>query len=64
MRDAVVRISRRAFHLAWLTPLAADPRFRPETAALKGILDYLDRLGSGGSIASLVDHTLRMGSRS
>lgn len=64
MREAVARIGRRAFHLAWLTPLAADPRFRPETAALKGILDYLDRLGSGGSIASLVDHTLKMGSRS
>lgn len=58
MREAVARISRRSFHLAWLTPLAADPRFRPETAALKGILEHLDRLGSGGSIASLVDHTL------
>lgn len=64
MREAVARIGRRAWHLTWLTPLAADPRFRPETAALKGILDYLDRLGNGGSIASLVDHTLKIGSRS
>ncbi|HTN97326.1 MAG TPA: VWA domain-containing protein [Nordella sp.] len=63
MRDAVARISRRAWFLAWLTPLAADPRFRPETAALKDILLYIDRLGSGGSISSLVDHTLRSGSR-
>lgn len=63
MREAVARIGRRAFHLAWLTPLAADPRFRPETAALKGILDYLDRLGSGGSLANLVDHTLKIGAR-
>lgn len=64
MREAVQRISRRAWYLGWLTPLAADPRFRPETAALKDILVYLDRLGNGGSITSLVDHTLTLGSRS
>ncbi len=64
MRDAVARITRRAWYLAWLTPLAADPRFRPETAGLKGILSYLDRLGSGATIASLVDHTLRLGAHS
>jgi uncharacterized protein with von Willebrand factor type A (vWA) domain len=61
MRDAVARIARRAWHLAWLTPLAADPRFRPETKALEAILDYLDRLGNGGSLASLVEHTLQIG---
>lgn len=64
MREAVARIARRAFHLAWLTPLAADPRFRPETRALKDILEFLDQLGNGGSLASLVDHTLHIGSRS
>jgi uncharacterized protein with von Willebrand factor type A (vWA) domain len=63
MREAVARISRRAYHLAWLTPLAADPRFRPETRALKDILKFLDRLGNGGTLHSLVDHTLRIGSR-
>lgn len=63
MREAVARIARRAFHLAWLTPLAADPRFRPETRALKDILQFLDQLGNGGSLASLVDHTLHIGSR-
>ena len=58
MREAVARIAGRAWYLAWLTPLAADPRFRPETRALKDILNHLDRLGDGGSLASLVDHTL------
>jgi uncharacterized protein with von Willebrand factor type A (vWA) domain len=62
MREAVQRISRRAWYLGWLTPLAADPRFRPKTAALKDILVHLDRLGNGGSIAGLVDHTLTLGS--
>ena len=63
MREAVARIARRAWYLAWLTPLAADPRFRPETRALKDILNHLDRLGDGGSLASLVDHTLHIGAR-
>jgi uncharacterized protein with von Willebrand factor type A (vWA) domain len=64
MRETIQRISRRAWYLSWLTPLAADPRFRPETAALKDILVHLDRLGNGSSIASLVDHTLTLGSQS
>jgi uncharacterized protein with von Willebrand factor type A (vWA) domain len=63
MREAVARIARRAFYLAWLTPLAADPRFRPETRALNEILKFLDQLGNGGSLASLVDHTLSIDSR-
>jgi uncharacterized protein with von Willebrand factor type A (vWA) domain len=61
MRDAVARITRRAWYLAWLTPLAADPRFRPETAGLKSILGFLDKLGNGATITSLVDHTLELG---
>ncbi|MGE3876481.1 MAG: VWA domain-containing protein [Parvibaculaceae bacterium] len=62
MQEAVARIARRAWYLGWLTPLAADPRFRPETGALKAILAFLDRLDNGGSVASLVDHTLQIGS--
>lgn len=64
MREAVARIARRAWYLAWLTPLAADPRFRPETAGLKGILDFLDRLDNGATLTSLVDHTLTIGAPS
>jgi uncharacterized protein with von Willebrand factor type A (vWA) domain len=60
MREAVARMARRASYLAWLTPLAADPRFRPETRALKDILEFLDQLGNGGTLASLVDHTLQI----
>ena len=53
MAAAVRRLAMRAWRLAWLTPLAADPRFRPETAGLKAILPVVDRLGDGGSIAAL-----------
>lgn len=64
MREAIARITRRAWYLAWLTPLAADPRFRPETAGLKSILSLLDRLDNGATLASLVDHTLGIGAPS
>jgi uncharacterized protein with von Willebrand factor type A (vWA) domain len=58
MVDAVRRLSRRVWRLAWLTPLAADPRFRPATQALTAILPWLDDFGDGGSIESLVSYVL------
>lgn len=58
MIEAVRRLSRRAWRLAWLTPLAADPRFRPATVALRAILPWLDDFGDGGSIASLCEYVL------
>ena len=61
MTEAARKLSRRAWHLAWLTPLAQDPRFRPETAAIKAIIPFVDEIGSAGSIASLVEYTLGIG---
>jgi uncharacterized protein len=61
MTEAVRKLKQRAWHLAWLTPLAEDPRFRPETAAIRAILPYVDDLGKGGTIASLVERTLAAG---
>ncbi len=58
MLDAVRCLARRSWRLAWLTPLAADSRFRPETAALKAVLPWLDDLGDGGSVESLCDYVL------
>ena len=58
MLDAVRCLARRSWRLAWLTPLAADNRFRPETAALKAVLPWLDDLGDGGSVESLCDYVL------
>jgi uncharacterized protein with von Willebrand factor type A (vWA) domain len=53
MAHAVRRLASRSWRLAWLTPLAADPAFRPETAALKAILNIVDRLGDGSGIDPL-----------
>jgi uncharacterized protein len=53
MVAAIGRFSARTHRLSLATPLAGDPRFRPETAALKAILPMLDDLVDGSSIARL-----------
>ena len=44
MREAVTRLSRLAWRVSWLTPLAADPNFKPQTEGLKAILPLVDDL--------------------
>jgi uncharacterized protein with von Willebrand factor type A (vWA) domain len=58
MVDAVRRLARLAWRLDWLTPLAADPAFRPETAGLAGSLPYLDHLADGSSLHAVAAHIL------
>jgi uncharacterized protein with von Willebrand factor type A (vWA) domain len=60
MTDAVRRMAARAWHLSWITPLAADPGFRPETAALKSVLPMLDALADGSSTERLCAHVLTL----
>jgi hypothetical protein len=60
MTAAVARLARRAWRLVWLTPMAADPGFRPETAALKSILPFIDHLGDGSSTARIVGEMLAL----
>lgn len=55
MVEAVRRLDRRARHLLWLSPLAGDPRYRPETAAIKAILPIVGRIGDGSSAQRIVD---------
>ena len=59
--SAVARLSRLAWRVSWLTPLAADPAFRPETTALAAIAPYLDDLGGGASTDALCAHMLSLG---
>lgn len=63
MIDAVNRLSRSAWRLDWLSPLAADPDYEPRTAGLAGILPVLDHLGDGASTAAVTDHILTMARR-
>jgi uncharacterized protein with von Willebrand factor type A (vWA) domain len=54
------RLGARAFRLSLATPLAGDPRFSPQTAALKAILPCLDDLVDGSSLPELADFMLTL----
>ena len=60
MVDATRRLSRMAWRLDWLTPLAADPQFEPRTAALSGARPYLDSLSDGSNLGSICRHVLNL----
>lgn len=61
MTDAVARLARRSWHIGWLTPLAADPEFEPETAALRSILPLIDDLSDGASVEAVCGYLLSLG---
>jgi uncharacterized protein len=63
LRDAVAKLSRRAWRLSWLTPLATASGFRPQTEALIAIERLVDDLVDGGSSAAVVSHLLSLGTR-
>jgi uncharacterized protein len=63
LRDAVAKLSRRAWRLSWLTPLATGPGFAPQTEALVAIAPFVDEMVEGGSSAAIVSHLLTLGSR-
>ncbi|HEV7339268.1 MAG TPA: VWA domain-containing protein [Bosea sp. (in: a-proteobacteria)] len=58
---AVARLSQRAHRIDWLTPLAADPAYKPETEALRLIAPQLASLGNGASTARICRHILSLG---
>lgn len=60
MADATARLSRLAWRLHWLTPLAADPDYRPVTAGMQAILPVLDDLQDGASIPAICTHLLNL----
>ena len=45
---AMQRLDGLCFATLWLSPLAADPDYRPETGAMRAILPMLDRLADYG----------------
>lgn len=59
--SAVARLAARAHRIDWLTPLAADPGYRPETEALRLILPNLASLANGASTARICGHILSLG---
>jgi uncharacterized protein len=63
LRDAVAKLSRRAWRLSWLTPLATGAAFKPQTEALIAIRRFVDDLVDGGSSIAIVSHLLNLGNR-
>lgn len=59
--SAVTRLAARAFRIDWLTPLAADPGYSPQTEALRLIAPHLATLGNGASTARICRHILSLG---
>jgi uncharacterized protein with von Willebrand factor type A (vWA) domain len=53
MIAAVGRLARLGHRLVWVTPLAADPAYRPVTRGMAGILPALDALCDGSGPAAL-----------
>jgi len=63
LRDAVAKLSRRAWRVSWLTPLATMGEFQPQTEALIAIRRFVDDLVGGGSSAAVVSHLLSLRTR-
>ncbi len=61
MTDAVEQLSRLAWRLIWLTPLAAGRDQPPETAAMQSVMPFIDQLDDGGSVQALCDRLLALG---
>ena len=53
MIHAVARLARLSHRLVWATPLAADPKYRPATRGMAGVLPHLDGLFDGDDLPAL-----------
>lgn len=58
MTDAMERLSRLAWGVLWLSPLAGATDYAAETAALRSVLPYIDRLGDGSNAQRLCAEVL------
>ncbi|MEM7257336.1 MAG: VWA domain-containing protein [Pseudomonadota bacterium] len=60
LSDAAMKLSRLSWRFIWLTPLAVDSEYQPETAALQQILPFIDQLGSSHSITAISEYVLQL----
>lgn len=61
MVDAIRRISRMAWRVEWLSPLAGDEDYVPRTEALAAALPYLDGLSDGSRTEAICNRVLTLG---
>ncbi|MBJ3775174.1 VWA domain-containing protein [Acuticoccus mangrovi] len=55
---AMERLSRLAWSVLWLSPLATGARFEPQTEALRAVAPFLDRIGDASSPAAVTHEIL------
>jgi uncharacterized protein len=60
MISAVSRLAACAWRIDWLSPLAGDPGYRPETEALAAIRPMLGALANGATTERLCRHVLAL----
>ncbi|MEM9278354.1 MAG: VWA domain-containing protein [Pseudomonadota bacterium] len=60
MIDAIGRLGKMSWRLHWLSPLASEQDFEPETEALKAVLPHLDELGAAADLESVCSHVLNI----
>lgn len=58
---AVRRLAARAHRIDWLSPLAGDPEYRPETQVLRAVRPFIDALADGSTTARACRHILSIG---
>ncbi len=63
MTDAVTRLSRRAWRLVWLNPLATGDDYAPTTAGLQAVAPLLDDLVDASRLDLICDHVLSLAER-
>lgn len=61
MIGAIRRLAAQAFRIDWLSPLAVDPGYEPQTEALAAIRPLLASLSNGNSTAAICSHLLSLG---
>lgn len=55
---AMAKLRGLAWSLLWLSPLASDPGYRPETAAMRAIAPLVDRIGDGSRPEAIIREIL------
>lgn len=58
MTEAMERLSRLAWAILWLNPLAGGAGYSAQTVALQSIMPFIDRLGDGSSAARVCAEVL------
>lgn len=58
LTSAMAKLDGLAWSILWLSPLAAEQGYRPETTALQAIVPYINRFGDGMSPATLAREVL------